>query len=716
MEEPVCLVGNGADGELEVNPAALEILRGVAQPVVVVAIVGLYRTGKSYLMNSLAGKKKGFSLGSTVQSHTKGIWMWCLPHPRGAPHTLVLLDTEGLGDVEKGDTKNDVWIFALAVLLSSTLAYNSKGTIDHFVSELTEHIKVKAQGGDDLEEDTEFVRFFPSFVWAVRDFTLELRIEGQLVREDEYLEHALALKKGNNKKVMDYNLPRQCIRNFFPTRKCFVFVQPASRQEMGQLDSLPTSALDPQFLDQTRRFCDYVFQCSHVKTVKGGILVNGQRFSSLVQSYVGTIRSGQVPCLDNAVTAMAAIENEAALGGRWCEADALRLFMQRSFKDEEQGFQMQLVAGITERYANLLAENEAVSEQTCRALLEELSAAMQQKLSAGRYSQPGGYQAYDRDQNRVVEDYRAKANKGVKEAIKESYGRLLGQNEAVSKDSCRTLLETLSAAMQRQLSDGVYSQPRGYELYWSDRSQVVEDFHKAPSKGVKVSLWSQPRQRGVSEASVFPLAVISRRERVGIGHLSAHRRFRAACYAISSSPAEEVLEQFLASKRIEAETVLNVDKNLTEAEKDLATQRQEGERLEQQRKAAEEQRLQTEPLVKDQERSHQENVKQLEAKVAEELAGARQEVERALESKLKEQEAMLQQGFKEMAQMLAEEITDLRKEITHSKEQELLDTVKVYAKVLMAAYDALAHDDEDAPYPPSPRQAGENRPAGDFGN
>uniref|UniRef100_A0A674IGC4 GB1/RHD3-type G domain-containing protein n=1 Tax=Terrapene triunguis TaxID=2587831 RepID=A0A674IGC4_9SAUR len=129
---PVCLVGNGANGELEVNPAALEILRGVAQPVVVVAIVGLYRTGKSYLMNSLAGKQRGFSLGSTVQSHTKGIWMWCLPHPRRPGHTLVLLDTEGLGDVEKGDTKNDVWIFALAVLLSSTLVYNSKGTIDQF--------------------------------------------------------------------------------------------------------------------------------------------------------------------------------------------------------------------------------------------------------------------------------------------------------------------------------------------------------------------------------------------------------------------------------------------------------------------------------------------------------------------------------------------------------------------------------------------------------
>ena len=40
-------------------------------------------------------------MGATIQSKTKGIWMWCVPHPKQADHTLVLLDTEGLGDVEK---------------------------------------------------------------------------------------------------------------------------------------------------------------------------------------------------------------------------------------------------------------------------------------------------------------------------------------------------------------------------------------------------------------------------------------------------------------------------------------------------------------------------------------------------------------------------------------------------------------------------------------
>lgn len=101
MPGPICLIEN-TNGKLVINPEALKILSAITEPLVVVAIVGLYRTGKSYLMNKLAGKKKGFSLGSTVQSHTKGIWMWCVPHPEKPNHTLVLLDTEGLGDVEKG--------------------------------------------------------------------------------------------------------------------------------------------------------------------------------------------------------------------------------------------------------------------------------------------------------------------------------------------------------------------------------------------------------------------------------------------------------------------------------------------------------------------------------------------------------------------------------------------------------------------------------------
>ena len=58
MESPICLVQNWEE-QLTVNLEAVRILEQIAQPLVVVAIVGLYRTGKSYFMNRLAGRNHG---------------------------------------------------------------------------------------------------------------------------------------------------------------------------------------------------------------------------------------------------------------------------------------------------------------------------------------------------------------------------------------------------------------------------------------------------------------------------------------------------------------------------------------------------------------------------------------------------------------------------------------------------------------------------------
>ncbi|CAI9151938.1 unnamed protein product [Rangifer tarandus platyrhynchus] len=67
----------------------------------------------------------------------------------------------------------------------------------HYVTELTELIRIKSSPiSDDVEDSVEFVRFFPDFVWAVRDFMLELELDGNPTTEDEYLENALKLIPG----------------------------------------------------------------------------------------------------------------------------------------------------------------------------------------------------------------------------------------------------------------------------------------------------------------------------------------------------------------------------------------------------------------------------------------------------------------------------------------------------------------------------------------
>ncbi|XP_076139502.1 guanylate-binding protein 2-like isoform X1 [Alosa pseudoharengus] len=452
MPAPVCLIENTDQG-LQTVESSLNLLRSIQQPVVVVAVVGLYRTGKSYLMNRLAQQQSGFALGSTIESKTKGIWMWCVSHPYSPGHTLVLLDTEGLGDVDKGDSKNDAWIFCLAVLLSSTMVYNSRGTIDnqaieklHYVTELTDQIQVKSAGAskqDDEEfpEDSEFVRFFPGFVWAVRDFTLERKIDGRDVSEDDYLDFALQLKKGLNPKVVTYNLPRQCIRSFFPTRKCFTFPFPTAANNMTHLDSMAEADLDPDFLKVADRFCTYIFAESRVKTVQGGHKVTGSRFSHLVKIYVETINSGKVPCLENAVVAMAEIENQSAVNEGFrlyvqgmenlkknfpvdleplsaehqrLSALATQEFLKRSFKDTEGKYMTQLQEKVAKLYDQLINDNMDASEKQCRNLLFDLYAQMAANIQQGIYSKPGGYEIYCRDRDAMVAKYRQHDKKGMK--------------------------------------------------------------------------------------------------------------------------------------------------------------------------------------------------------------------------------------------------------------------------------------------------------------
>jgi len=46
----------------------------------VVGVAGMYRTGKSYLLNRmLLNRSDGFGVGPTVNPCTKGLWMWGKP-------------------------------------------------------------------------------------------------------------------------------------------------------------------------------------------------------------------------------------------------------------------------------------------------------------------------------------------------------------------------------------------------------------------------------------------------------------------------------------------------------------------------------------------------------------------------------------------------------------------------------------------------------------
>ncbi|XP_063069924.1 guanylate-binding protein 1 [Engraulis encrasicolus] len=447
MEGPVCLVDNGPDGKMSVQQGALQILEQIQQPVVVVAVVGLYRTGKSYLMNRLAGKQSGFALGSTIESKTKGIWMWCVPHPKKPGHTLVLLDTEGLGDVEKGDEKHDTWIFCLAVLLSSTLVYNSMGTIDNnaleklqYVTELTEHIQVKSS---EHSKSTEMMRIFPSFVWTVRDFTLELELKGKPITADEYLENALKLKPGTQ--MARFNQVRQGLRDFFAVRRCFVFERPANNKKMKIMEQLTDDDLEEGFVEEANTFCSYIFSEAQPKTMRGGLGVTGRSLGFLAETYVEAIRSGKVPCLESAVESLALIQNGRAVAEalahyekemqRWvrlpsetqealsqihseASTQAISIFTNASFNDNQQTYQDELMRKMAEVYDDWCLRNAEESRRVCGEVLARVFGPLEAGVLRGAYMKPGGYKEYKAALDEATAQYkREQASELMREEV-----------------------------------------------------------------------------------------------------------------------------------------------------------------------------------------------------------------------------------------------------------------------------------------------------------
>lgn len=81
---------------------------------------------------------------------------------------------------------------------------------------------------------------------------------------------------GTSKKVMEYNLPRECIQNYFPSRKCFTFPFPTAPENVSRLEKLDSADMSSEFLEVTDNFCKYVFQKSDVKKLKDGITVSGR--------------------------------------------------------------------------------------------------------------------------------------------------------------------------------------------------------------------------------------------------------------------------------------------------------------------------------------------------------------------------------------------------------------------------------------------------------
>lgn len=381
----------------------------------------MYRTGKSYLLNQvLLGQAGGFGVGPTINPCTKGLWIWSRPlegrTAEGEPCRVLVVDSEGIGAPNE-TTDHDTRVFTLAILLASTFVYNSVGSIDEsalqslsLMINLTKYIQVKSRGDTGSEE---LAPYFPSFLWIVRDFTLQLvDHEGEALLPKDYLEKALAPSKGVSDSTEEKNRIRRMLKSFFAERDCFTMVRPTIQESSLQnLATADLADLRPEFSRQVKTLRQRLLERAKPKSLNGKQL-NGSMLADLVDSYVSAINRRAIPSIETTWSYICQNEcgkavNEAVshyerclleLAGHCiptssaelkefhCQAKttALRLYNHKVGTMDSGNYSEALHNKIKERYQGFAAENEAEGREQCLDFLKDNYEVIGKRLRAGQ--------------------------------------------------------------------------------------------------------------------------------------------------------------------------------------------------------------------------------------------------------------------------------------------------------------------------------------------
>ena len=218
-------------GKFFLSPLTKKHLYTVRGPLLIVSVVGRYRTGKSSLLNHLIGVPRTFTTSPSVQAQTKGLGLHICHEDS---KTICLIDTEGFGSVQ-ATTTHDTSIFALAMLVSSGCFFNNLGTI---TSQNLRDLRLAARVAGMLTSCSKMGITMPPIVWVLRDFVLQLRdAHGFIMSPSEYLEDCI-----DNVTSSDVTSD---IRTLFPNRDALTVPRPCDTDEdIQEMTNVKQSFID----------------------------------------------------------------------------------------------------------------------------------------------------------------------------------------------------------------------------------------------------------------------------------------------------------------------------------------------------------------------------------------------------------------------------------------------------------------------------------------
>ncbi|CAO2826522.1 unnamed protein product [Amaranthus hypochondriacus] len=278
--------------KLHLSKAGLEAIERITSPISAVAVIGPYRSGKSFLLNQLLSLScdEGFGVGHMRDMKTKGVWVWGGPNEvdvDGVRTAVLYLDTEGFESIGKSNVYDDR-IFALATVMSSVLIYNLPETVREadisrlsFAVELAEEFYGRFQGQD--------VAFEPAkLLWLIqRDFLQGTSVQ-QMVTE--------ALKRipnyNGDKDLDQVNQIRESLAVMGDN--CTAFSLPQPHLQRTSLCDMNDTELDPDYVEKRDKLKKVVASIIRPKVVQGKML-NGKEFVSFLEQIIEALNQGEIP-------------------------------------------------------------------------------------------------------------------------------------------------------------------------------------------------------------------------------------------------------------------------------------------------------------------------------------------------------------------------------------------------------------------------------------
>ena len=396
-----------------INKEAKKILSNPEQnkKIGIISLVGKYRTGKSFLLNRVIinnkeNKNEGFEVGPTIKPCTKGIWLWSNPliitnqNNNNEPFPVYLIDTEGLGAYDE-EINHDSKIFLIAILISSLFIYNSFGTIDEaalsnlsFILNLSKSLKLKnnLKNNEDnndninnnINEENELAKYFPCLFWLLRDFVLKLvDSEGNVISSKQYLENSLMEQEGTTDTIIEKNLIRKKIKNYFLERDCFPMVRPVENEkDLQNLMNLKDEEIRPEFINQSNHLREMIYSKVKPKNF-GGKILSGEMLIELVESIINSINDGAIPVIENSwkyITNNECIKNIKILVDNYCKniINYQKTNLEKeNFFDDLQKYNEELTQEILNNFKNLNINK--FDEEDIKEHIENLKNSLKQE-------------------------------------------------------------------------------------------------------------------------------------------------------------------------------------------------------------------------------------------------------------------------------------------------------------------------------------------------